>query len=243
MLQFSENEIRKAIDVLCHEFDRKGVRQNVYIIIVGAASLILKFRLKRATSDIDILERISADCNIFGGLGQLLSRMGFHIVSEAMLNLHPDYSERLELYEHKGLIHVLTLHPYDLAISKIARGFDKDMTDLKQIYLDRLAFLIHYFDNERRERFYPFYLIFSKAEGHCRFREALSIGKYFLDHALLNTEEDELFFETLKKILDHYKITDSDYWYFAEKTPIPMQDYLKAVYDLIPIRFQKLCYP
>jgi hypothetical protein len=104
--------------------------------------------------------------------------------------------------------------------------------ELKQIYLNKLSFLIHYFDSERRERFYPFYLIFSKAEKHCRFREALSIGKYFLDHALLNTEEDELFFETLKKILDQYEITDSDYWYFAEKTPIPMQDYLKAVYDL-----------
>lgn len=130
MLQFNDNEIRKAIDVLCHEFDRKGVSQNVYIIIVDAASLILKFRLRRATSDIDILETISAGHSIFGGLGQLLSRMGFHIVSEAMLNLHPDYSERLELYEQKGLIHVLTLHPYDLAISKIARGFGKDMNDI-----------------------------------------------------------------------------------------------------------------
>ncbi len=104
--------------------------------------------------------------------------------------------------------------------------------DLKQIYLNKLSFLIRYFDNERRERFYPFYLIFNEEKEHRRFHEALSIGKYFLDHAFLNTEEDELFFETLKKILDQYQISDSDYWYFAEKTPIPMQDYLKAVYDL-----------
>jgi len=130
MLKFSDNEIRKAIDILCDELNRKRIKQNVYIIIVGAASLILKFNLRRATSDIDILERISADHRLFGGLGQLLSRMGFHIVSELMLNLHPDYPERLEHYTQKEQVHVFTLHPYDLAISKIGRGFDKDMEDI-----------------------------------------------------------------------------------------------------------------
>ncbi len=181
MLQFNDNEIRKAIDLLCHEFDRKGIRQNVYIIIVGAASLILRFRLRRATSDIDILERISSDHSIFGGLGQLLSRMGFHIVSEAMLNLHPDYSERLELYEQKGLIHVLTLHPYDLAISKIGRGLGKDMNDiivsdllshidikkLKMLYFEAVAYWI---GDERRyetnwDIFFSDYLAKRKSDG------------------------------------------------------------------------------
>jgi len=104
--------------------------------------------------------------------------------------------------------------------------------DFKQIYLNKLNFLIRHFDDERRERFYPFYLIFSEKKRHRRFNEALSIGKYFLDHAFLNTENDELFFDTLRKIIDKYPITDTDYWYFAKKTPIPMQDYLKVVYDL-----------
>jgi hypothetical protein len=54
MLKFSDNEIRKAIDILCDEFKRKKINQHVYIIIVGAASLILRFGLKRTTSDIDI---------------------------------------------------------------------------------------------------------------------------------------------------------------------------------------------
>jgi len=48
----------------------------------------------------------------------------------------------------------------------------------------------------------------------------------------LNTEDDELFFRTLKKLIEKYQATDADYWYFAEKTPIPMQDYLKVIYDL-----------
>ncbi len=130
MIQFNDHEIRKAVKVLSDELDRKHRQQAVYLIIVGAASLILKFHLRRTTSDIDILDRITADHNIFGGIGQLLSRMGFHIVSEVMVNLHPDYAARLELYEQHGHIRVLTLHPYDLAISKIGRGFSKDIDDL-----------------------------------------------------------------------------------------------------------------
>lgn len=217
LIQFNDSEIRKAIDALYEGLNRKNINQNVYIIIVGAASLILKFKLKRVTSDIDIVEKISANHSIFGGLGQLLSRMGFHIVSEAMMNLHPDYSDRLELYEQKGLIHVFTLHPYDLAISKIGRGFEENPMDFRQIYLDKLNFLIRYFEDERKERFYPFYLIFGEKKRDRRFKEALSIGKYFLDHAFLNTENDEFFFNTLKKIIDKYPITDEDYWYFAKK--------------------------
>ncbi len=84
MLEFNQIEVRKALDELCEEFERKRIEQDVYIIVVGAASLILKFNLKRATSDIDILEPISASRRLFGGLGQLLSRMGFHIVSETL---------------------------------------------------------------------------------------------------------------------------------------------------------------
>jgi hypothetical protein len=181
MIQFNDSEIRKAIDALYEGLNTKNINQNVYIIIVGAASLILKFKLKRATSDIDIVEKISANHSIFGGLGQLLSRMGFHIVSEAMMNLHPDYSDRLEVYEQKGLIHVFTLHPYDLAISKIGRGFDKDMKDivnsdilshidigeLKKLYFEAIAYWI---GNERQyemnwDLFFNDYIKRGKSDG------------------------------------------------------------------------------
>lgn len=99
-------------------------------------------------------------------------------------------------------------------------------------YRDKLAFLVRRFDDERRERFFPFYLIFGGEKEHSRFDEALSIGKYFLDHAVLNSDEDAVFYETLKKLVEEYRTADIDYWKFAKKTPIPMQDYLKVTYDL-----------
>ena len=99
-------------------------------------------------------------------------------------------------------------------------------------FLDRLAVLIQRFDKERRERFFPFYIIFAGDKGHRRFKEALSIGKYFLDNAVLNTQKDADFYDKLKKQMEKFSTVDIDYWHFAKKTPIPMQDYLKVVYDL-----------
>ncbi len=107
-----------------------------------------------------------------------------------------------------------------------------NLMDPEQNYLNKLSFLIQYFDNERRERFYPFYLIFKGEKEHRRFKEALAIGKYFLDNVFLNTADDQVFFVTLRKIMGKYQVKDIDYWSFAEKTPIPMQDYLKVIYDL-----------
>jgi len=130
LLEINEAEIRKAMDILDDELARKGIQQDLFLIIVGAASLILKFNLQRSTSDVDVLETISTDRRLFGGLGQLLGRMGFHIVSEVILNLHPDYPDRLEPYARKNQVHVFTLHPHDLAISKIGRGFAKDLEDI-----------------------------------------------------------------------------------------------------------------
>jgi len=88
----------------------------------------------------------------------------------------------------------------------------RNLNDPKQDYLDRLAFLIQHFGNERKERFYPFYLIFKGEREHCRFEEALNIGKYFLDNMFLNTEDAELFFRTLKKLIEKYQATDSGHW-------------------------------
>lgn len=129
MPEFNRGQILTAIDTLHEEFCRRNIKDHLSLIIVGAASLILKFNLKRTTADIDVIEQIGHP-GIYGGLGPLLGRMGFHIISETMVNLHPDYCERLELFANKGMIHVYTLNSHDLAISKIGRAFGKDIDDI-----------------------------------------------------------------------------------------------------------------
>ncbi len=65
-----------------------------------------------------------------------------------------------------------------------------------------------------------------------RFGEALSIVKYFLDNTFLETSESERFYRILEQAAEKYDVRNTDYWEFADKTPLPMQDYLKVIYDL-----------
>lgn len=146
MVKFSRSEINKAIDILHGELIRKDVSQKVYLILIGAASLIVQYRLRRATSDVDILD--SGIPRKIGGLGALLSRLGYHVVSDTIVNLHPDYIERLDPITQKGNIHVLCLGPYDLAISKISRGLARDIDDILS------SDLINAIEISRLERYY-----------------------------------------------------------------------------------------
>ncbi|MFP4445757.1 MAG: DUF6036 family nucleotidyltransferase [Desulfosudaceae bacterium] len=129
MNMFSKKEITKATDVLAQTLREKNIRQNIYLILIGAASLIIKYDLKRATHDIDIMDT-GLPRNRIGGLGALLSRLGYHVVSDALVNLHPDYLDRVEPITRKNNIIVLSLSAYDLAISKISRGLQRDIDDL-----------------------------------------------------------------------------------------------------------------
>lgn len=102
----------------------------------------------------------------------------------------------------------------------------------KKAYLQKLDALVCRFNHERRERFFPFHLIFQGNSNHRRFVEALSVGKYFLDNAMIQTPGADRFYKALKTVMEQHDLSGIDYWDFADKTPLPMQDYLKVVYDL-----------
>ena len=104
--------------------------------------------------------------------------------------------------------------------------------DSEKKYFERLGYLIRYFENDRRERFYPFYLVLKDERDNPRFREALAVVRYFLDNAFSDTSDSEQFYRILKEAAKRYDAEGSDYWEFADRTPLPMQDYLKVVYDL-----------
>jgi len=120
-------EVERKLKELVEELNRYELPFDIYLILIGGASLLLKYKLKRPTHDIDVIVK-----PYVGGLGDILARKGFQIVAEGFLNLHPDYEERLQPIYEKGKVHVLMLSPYDLAISKISRGFDKDINDVLQ---------------------------------------------------------------------------------------------------------------
>ena len=128
MLQKKEQvyEALRRVDQALAELLPEALK--IELILIGGAAVIVRHGGKRWTADIDALDKSRR----LWGLG-LLEEYGLHLVSEALLNLHPDYEKRLEkAQEPAGLkkLAVWLLGPYDLAITKIGRGLTHDYEDL-----------------------------------------------------------------------------------------------------------------
>jgi hypothetical protein len=109
---------------------REKLKSRVHVVLIGGAGLILRYGLERATGDIDVLECFSGLRGSLHAVGNLMAIHGFHIVSESLLTLHPDYEKRLEKVAAFSCIEVYTLGAYDYAITKLGRGSEKDMDDI-----------------------------------------------------------------------------------------------------------------
>ncbi len=151
------------LDVELGEMDiKRKLGMPPSIVLIGGAGLILKYRLKRATADIDILHPLG-ETRFMGGLGALLAAKGFHVVSESLLLLHPHYEERLKSILDLKNFNVYTLDAHDYAITKIGRCSEKDIDDvilsrlldginiekLKEMYFDAMTYWV---GDERRFR-------------------------------------------------------------------------------------------
>ncbi len=81
-------------------------------------------------------------------------------------------------------------------------------------------------DKYRGERFLPFYLVLAGEKEDPRFDECVNIVRYFLQNAVLRNEADEAFHHTVKAVTPE---GEPD---LSAASPLPLQDYLKVVYDL-----------
>lgn len=122
--------IHTAFETLKEDYAARKVPILIDIISIGSASLIIKHGLIRATEDIDILDT-SLRPAIANGMASAFAGKGFHIVSEVLARLHPDYASRCEpLYDSEIGFRIMKLSDLDIAISKIGRGHPKDFEDL-----------------------------------------------------------------------------------------------------------------
>ncbi|MFP4445758.1 MAG: helix-turn-helix domain-containing protein [Desulfosudaceae bacterium] len=104
----------------------------------------------------------------------------------------------------------------------------------KTRYLARLTHLVKSHDENRRERFVPFLILLQADRQNPRFQESLAIARYFLDNAFPVTPEDISFYNLIAKVLAPE--SPPDYFKYAARTPYPLADYLKVIYDLRPKR-------
>jgi len=124
--------IKGALKELDRRIERVSPQAKVKAVLVGAAGLILKYNLKKKTGDIDVCVIEVSSPKPIRGFGELFSHWGIQMIPEGFLLLPEDYEERLVPVEGLNLKHIelFTLHPVDMAVSKIARGTEKDLNDL-----------------------------------------------------------------------------------------------------------------
>lgn len=105
--------------------------EPIPLILLGGSAVLLAYGGHRSTWDVDVL--VPGRRMLGAGF---LEGYGLSLVSEGILNLPPDFLNRLkrvpEVVDLKHLI-VHVLGPYDLAITKIGRGAERDIEDAVHI--------------------------------------------------------------------------------------------------------------
>lgn len=126
MLRYPE-EIKEIIRDVDKAITRDGqadkLKGKLPMVLLGGSAIMMAHGGGRWTKDIDIMHT-----RAMLPMGKYLS--AFHVVSDSVANLHPDYKERIEKQYELNNIEVSTLSPIDIAIAKTSRGLVKDFHDL-----------------------------------------------------------------------------------------------------------------
>lgn len=144
-----ENVTKSQLEELFSRVDAR-LRTQISLFIIGGASAILGYNVSKVTNDVD------------GDIDFELGKIFAEEVEKLNLNLYlsskgvffpPDgYRSRSKLKDfRKNKLRVWFLNQYDLAISKIDRGSEKDYDDIKRVHVkspfDR-TILIKIFNDE-----------------------------------------------------------------------------------------------
>ncbi len=112
------------------------LKKKINLFIIGGASAILGYNVTKATNNVDIDGDIDEELNsIFSEEAKKL-KMDLYLSSRGGVFFPPDgYRSRSKFKDFKkNNLRVWYLDKYDLAISKIERGLEKDYEDIERIH-------------------------------------------------------------------------------------------------------------
>ncbi len=111
------------------------LKKQIALYIIGGASAILGYNVTKVTNDVDVDGAIDSDLNqIFDEEAKKLN-LDLYLSSKGVFFPPDDYRSRTKFKEFpKNKLRVWYLNQYDLAISKIDRGLDKDFDDIKRVH-------------------------------------------------------------------------------------------------------------
>lgn len=130
MLTGYDDVLRRLADV-DRDLAEANLQQPLRVTLIGGAAVMV-YGGSRWSQDVDVTPSWSSPAY---GLAGVFSRHGIHVVPDVLINLHPDWHERVR--ELPGVrfnhLQVTVLDPHDLAVSKIARGAQRDLEDLRSL--------------------------------------------------------------------------------------------------------------
>ncbi|MBL7542743.1 MAG: hypothetical protein JNL11_02955 [Bdellovibrionaceae bacterium] len=143
----SQKELKK----LFKNIDAK-LTSSIDVYIIGGASAILGYNVMKETNDIDIDGGIDSEFNrLFSAEAKKL-KLDLYLSSKGVFSPPENYRERMRKKTFpKKKLRVWYLDQYDLAISKIDRGIEKDLEDLKRVHAKspfEVNTLVEIFNNE-----------------------------------------------------------------------------------------------
>ena len=125
---------RKDLEILFSKIDER-LDRAIDIFVIGGVSAIVGYDIAKTTEDVDLDSPIEPNFNsIFEqeakGLG-----LDLYLSNKGIFYPPDGYRERMEFLDFPNKkLRVFYLNQYDLAISKIDRGFQKDMDDIKAVH-------------------------------------------------------------------------------------------------------------
>lgn len=113
----------------------KRLKKSLDVYIIGGASAILGYNVVKETNDVDVDGSIDSDFQkIFDEEAKALG-LDLYLSSKGVFYPPDGYRDRCEFEDFpKKKLRVWYLNQYDLAISKIDRGFGKDFEDIQRVH-------------------------------------------------------------------------------------------------------------
>jgi Nucleotidyltransferase of unknown function (DUF6036) len=130
-----ENVTKSQLNILFARVDAR-LNKKIDLFIIGGASAILGYNVSKVTNDVDVDGEIDSELSkIFSEEVKKL-KLDLYLSSKGVFYPPDDYRSRSRSIDFpKNKLRVWFLDQYDLAISKIDRGSEKDYDDIKRVHV------------------------------------------------------------------------------------------------------------
>lgn len=125
---------KKQVEELFKNIDAK-LQKQIDLFVIGGVSAVLGYNVTKITDDVDIDGKVDSELDTLFNQEAKKLNLDLYLSSKGVFFPPEDYRSRAHFTDYpKNKLRVWFLNQYDLAISKIDRGLDKDYDDIKRVH-------------------------------------------------------------------------------------------------------------